>query len=75
LQDESHDEFEFFDWNAHAVYFYDPSVNIVEYIARHNIKSSNSTDEFTNNDILCISEVWITCSGRFKRSVNVRIRN
>jgi len=58
LQNESHDEFEFKDWNAHAVYFYDPSGNIVEYIARHNIKST-ATDEFTNEDILCISEVGL----------------
>ncbi|OPH50447.1 hypothetical protein BC351_07250 [Paenibacillus ferrarius] len=58
LQNECQDEFEFVDWNAHAVYFYDPSGNIVEYIARHNMKS-NSKDEFTNNDILCVSEVGL----------------
>ncbi|NQX69939.1 ring-cleaving dioxygenase [Paenibacillus alba] len=58
LQNDFQDEFEFVDWNAHAVYFYDPSGNIVEYIARHNIKSI-SKDEFTNNDILCVSEVGL----------------
>ncbi len=58
LQEDSQDEFEFTDWNAHAFYFYDPSGNIVEYIARHSIKSISS-DEFTNKDILCVSEVGL----------------
>lgn len=60
LKDESQDEFEFTSWNAHAVYFYDPAGNIVEFIARHNIKSkSTSSNEFTNKDILCVSEVGL----------------
>jgi catechol-2,3-dioxygenase len=58
LQEDSLDEFEFSEWNAHAVYFYDPSGNIVEYIARHNL-TGDSTDEFTNKDLLCVSEVGL----------------
>ena len=60
LKDGSEDEFEFTDWNAHAVYFYDPAGNIVEFIARHNIKSNRiSSNEFTTDDILSVSEVGL----------------
>lgn len=48
----------FKNWNAHAVYFDDPSGNIVELIARHNL--NNGTDhEFTSGDLLSISEIGI----------------
>lgn len=43
-------------WNSHSIYFYDPAGNIVEFIARHNLKS-NSTGDFTVQDILNISEI------------------
>lgn len=60
LKSELQDEFEFESWNAHAVYFCDPAGNIVEFIARHNIKSKSvSSNEFTNEDILCVSEVGL----------------
>ena len=60
LKDESQDEFKFESWNAHAVYFCDPAGNIVEFIARHNMKSKSvSSHEFTNEDILCVSEVGL----------------
>ncbi|WP_160031601.1 VOC family protein [Paenibacillus sp. An7] len=60
LKDESQDEFEFESWNAHAVYFCDPAGNIVEFIARHNLKSNSiSSNEFTMADILCVSEVGL----------------
>lgn len=63
LKNESQDEFEFTSWNAHAVYFYDPAGNIVEFIARHNLKSKSiSSSEFTNKDILCVSEVGLPVS-------------
>lgn len=58
LQEESQDEFEFTNWNAHAVYFYDPAGNIVEYIARHNLKQIASAT-FSDEDILGISEVGL----------------
>ena len=32
---EGNDEFDFESWNAHAIYFFDPAENIVEFIARH----------------------------------------
>jgi catechol-2,3-dioxygenase len=46
-------------WNSHSVYFYDPAGNIVEFIARHNLKN-NSGEGFSRADILNISEIGIT---------------
>ena len=43
-------------WNAHSVFFWDPAGNLVEYIARHDLK--NRTDgEFSSRDLLCASEI------------------
>ncbi len=50
------DEFDFKSWNAHAIYFYDPAGNIVELIARHNLKNA-STKIFTGESLLSISEI------------------
>ncbi len=50
------DEFDFKSWNAHSVYFYDPSGNIIELIARHNLKNS-SQNIFTGNSLLGVSEI------------------
>ncbi|RED59173.1 VOC family protein [Cohnella lupini] len=43
-------------WNSHSIYFYDSIGNIVEFIARHNIKSILS-HEFSYEDLLNISEI------------------
>jgi len=43
-------------WNAHAMYFLDPSKNIVELIARHDLKNQSQTN-FSEQDILCVSEI------------------
>ncbi len=46
-------------WNAHSLYFKDPVGNIVEFIARHNLK--NATDrEFSARSILELSEIGVT---------------
>lgn len=52
------DEFDFKSWNAHSVYFYDPAGNIVELIARHNLKNS-SIEKFSGNSILNVSEIGL----------------
>jgi catechol-2,3-dioxygenase len=52
------DEYHFESWNAHAVYFLDPAGNILEFIARHNLKNFASGD-FTPADILYASEIGI----------------
>ncbi|MDQ3193541.1 MAG: ring-cleaving dioxygenase, partial [Bacteroidota bacterium] len=50
------DEFDFKNWNAHSLYFYDPSGNIIELIARHNLKNS-SVKKFTGKSLLNVSEI------------------
>ena len=48
-------------WNAKALYFYDPDKNIVEYIARKNLKN-NSRESFTSASVLNISEIGVASS-------------
>ncbi len=43
-------------WNAHSVFFLDPAGNLLEYIARHDLKNSVEGD-FSVNDILYASEI------------------
>ena len=58
LKDEN-SEIQYFDfWNAYAIYFYDPDNNIVEFIARKNLKT-NSSQTFNKNSILGISEIGL----------------
>ena len=52
------DEFDFRSWNAHSVYFYDPSGNIIELIARHNLNNA-SEEEFSGRSILSVSEAGL----------------
>ncbi|WP_410767711.1 VOC family protein [Fontibacillus sp. BL9] len=48
----------FTSWNAHSVYFEDPAGNIVEFIARHNLKNA-SEEAFSSRSLLCVSEIGI----------------
>lgn len=50
------DEFDFISWNANSFYFYDPSGNIVEFIARHNLKNG-SDKNFSGQSLLNVSEI------------------
>jgi catechol-2,3-dioxygenase len=43
-------------WNAHSVFFFDPAGNVVEYIARHDLKNGTPGD-FGSADILYASEI------------------
>jgi hypothetical protein len=43
-------------WNAHSIFFFDPSGNVVEYIARHDLPIA-AEGEFDSSDILCASEI------------------
>jgi hypothetical protein len=43
-------------WNAHSIFFFDPGGNVVEYIARHDLKNGRSGD-FGPDDILYASEI------------------
>ncbi|WP_316571456.1 ring-cleaving dioxygenase [Neobacillus sp. YIM B06451] len=51
-------EVHFESWNAHAIYFEDPSGNIVELIARHHLRNGTSNN-FSSKDFLNISEIGI----------------
>ncbi|GMX67278.1 hypothetical protein Elgi_65510 [Paenibacillus elgii] len=51
-------QYPFPNWNATALYFYDPDGNLVELIAHHSL--SNATSEpFSSKDILRISEIGL----------------
>lgn len=52
------DEFDFRDWNAHALYFKDPAGNILELIARHDLDNA-SPGPFTPADFLYASEIGL----------------
>jgi catechol 2,3-dioxygenase-like lactoylglutathione lyase family enzyme len=45
-------------WNAHSVFFFDPAGNVVEYIARHDLKNARRGD-FGSEDILYASEIGL----------------
>ena len=59
LRNESgQDEYDFTNWNAHAFYFRDAAGNILEFIARHDLK--NATDgAFDSEQILNVSEIGL----------------
>ena len=44
-------------WNAHSIFFLDPAGNLVEYIARHDMKNADSSPSFSWADLLYISEL------------------
>jgi catechol-2,3-dioxygenase len=43
-------------WNAHSVFFWDPAGNLVEYIARHDLRNAEP-GAFTTRDLLYASEI------------------
>ena len=43
-------------WNAHSVFFLDPGGNVVEYIARHDLRNA-APGPFTSRDILGTTEI------------------
>jgi len=45
-------------WNAHSVFFLDPAGNVVEYIARHDLKNAD-TSPFSWADMLYVSEIGL----------------
>ncbi|AOK92034.1 VOC family protein [Paenibacillus polymyxa] len=52
------DEFFFENWNATALYFYDPDHNLVEFIAHHTLDNAVA-EAFGPNSILRISEIGL----------------
>lgn len=45
-------------WNAHSVFFPDPAGNVVEYIARHDLRNGDA-NPFGWSDILYVSEIGL----------------
>ena len=45
-------------WDAHALFFYDPAGNVVEYIARHPL-NNRAEGDFSPKDVLYISEIGL----------------
>ena len=43
-------------WNAHSIFFFDPAENVVEYIARHDLRNGRK-GPFESRDILYASEI------------------
>lgn len=43
-------------WNAHSIFFFDPAQNVVEYIARHDLRNGRK-GPFESRDILYASEI------------------
>ncbi|MED3803935.1 VOC family protein [Lysinibacillus xylanilyticus] len=58
LTEDGEDQVNFSHLPAHAIYFEDPSGNIVEFIARYGI-NEESSEPFTINSILHISEIGL----------------
>ncbi|MDT9723312.1 VOC family protein [Paenibacillus sp. ClWae2A] len=58
LSIDGEDEFYFPYWDATAIYFYDPSGNLMEFIAHHSL--DNAVNEaFEAKHLLCISEIGL----------------
>jgi hypothetical protein len=55
-----HEVFHFKAWNAHAIYCYDAEGNILELIARHDLKDSNDDAGTGGGHILCLSEFGLS---------------
>lgn len=55
---EGNDEFSSDNWNSHSLYFKDSAGNVLEFIARHNLKNSMG-GYFGGDQILNISEIGL----------------
>jgi catechol 2,3-dioxygenase-like lactoylglutathione lyase family enzyme len=62
----------FQDWNADAFYFYDGSGNIVEFIARYNLKNETEPP-FTERQIINFNEIGTSTGDNSKISKQVQL--
>lgn len=59
LHDETgRDDFDSTNWNSHSVYFKDAAGNVLEFIARRNLKNAIE-GEFSSSQILNVSEIGL----------------
>ena len=60
LEEDGEDEI-FFEWhNSHSFYFLDPSENVVELIAQHDVSPKSNEQQFSSDLIFNIAEMNIT---------------
>ncbi|GAA4276578.1 hypothetical protein GCM10022259_13020 [Aquimarina mytili] len=60
----------FRNWNAHSVFFWDPAGNLLEYIARHDLKNG-AEGEFITRDILNVSEIGFVVDDQEKEAHDI----
>ncbi len=60
-------------WNAHSIFFWDPAGNLIEYIARHDLKNGAPRD-FTAKDILYASEIAFIADDVTNTALEIRKR-
>ena len=53
-----HDVVDYRHWNAHSIFFFDPAGNVVEYIARHDLKNG-APGPFRSQEVLYVSEIGL----------------
>jgi hypothetical protein len=58
MEDYKSDIADFVNWHARSVYFYDPSGNIVELIARFDL-DNNASETFSSRQFLSVNEVGL----------------
>lgn len=58
MEDYKSDISDFANWHAKSVYFYDPSGNIIELIARFDL-NNEADDPFSPKQFICVSEVGL----------------
>lgn len=58
INQDGREVFHFDSWNADALYFFDPAGNLLELIARHNLRNA-ADSPFSTNSLLCVSEIGV----------------
>lgn len=54
-------------WNAHSLFFWDPAGNLLEFIARHDLKNGSSGN-FSEVDIINVSEIAFVVDDQVKNA-------
>lgn len=65
--------FHFPNWNADSIYWQDPSGNVLEFIARHNL-ANKSSNQFSGEHILYASEIGLVVDHVPAEVANIKIQ-
>ena len=75
IEEYKNDIAEFVGWHARSVYFFDPAGNILELIARFDLKNE-SAHQFSSKQFLCISEIGLVFEkDEFEQRTNSLLTN